>query len=337
MDKQLQQWLQVAKQVTLTAKEHAYIRKSITADNAIAMQNTIQDVALNALEKESIKQQLLQSIRTSAATATPWWQLLLPRMHTMALVSIFLVLISASGSAVYAAESALPGDTLYSVKTDVTEPFIGVFHRSTEKRVEFVAWQHQRRTQELERITSDPSLTTDERLEMALERVEFHTQKVELLLKNLPTSASIKIRSDLESRLANEQTLLERLQSGEIAPEQLERMRLKGRLPRPPRMPNSLAPQSDLLKQNMLVPEQKIIRKTGERVRLELRDDRLRPPPHVYMGNGQIVPLEQRPSGLLERTMMPRNSFNGRVDPAAQGGERVRSPEARESSTTLTR
>lgn len=277
MDKQLQQWLKVAKQVRLTSAEHASIRSSITSFSTSSVQKVARKAVLSPLEKDSIRQQLLRSVRTSTAVTLPWWQALLPRMHTMALACIFLVLVSASGSAVYAAEDTVPGDALYTVKTTVTEPFLGAFHRSNERHAEFLSWQHQRRTHELERITSDPTLTTDERLEMALVRVEQHTQKVELLLSNLSVDSPERIRHDLEQRIEKEQAILLKLQSGEISPEQLERMRLKGRLPRPPKPPV----QNSTGGQNILVPEDGFVRQLKNDLRLELRDDRLLPPPQL--------------------------------------------------------
>lgn len=61
------------------------------------------------------------------------------------LVGAMALILVISGTA-YAAQGALPGDALYSVKTEVVEPLLGAFNATPERQV---AWEEERVTRRL--------------------------------------------------------------------------------------------------------------------------------------------------------------------------------------------
>lgn len=300
MDKNVQQWLQCAKQVTLTPQEHAIALHTITQQAGLHLRThaAVQAAVLNPLEKESIKAQLLTAIHTASLTAkrTHWFTLAWPRMQLVALACVFLMLLSASGSAVYAAEDALPGDNLYTIKTTITEPFLSHFYRSAPKRVEFEAWRYERRLQELQHITKDPALTTDARLEMALQNIEQHSVHLEQMLATLDDSEEVKpMREHLQERLEHKQVLIEQLQSGEIPLEQVERMRNKGRLP-PRKPPFTTGAEPEFKKpRNFAVPTSPESINEAHRLELPARPPKL----EFEQGAEQLMPPQNVPVNEL--------------------------------------
>ncbi|MEY2641070.1 MAG: hypothetical protein RL150_463 [Candidatus Parcubacteria bacterium] len=88
-----------------------------------------QSVRLSAAEKQDIKMRVMQEIKIRGNTTRP--QQVSPWFSTVGMLrvaSVFVLIALVVGTPVaFAAERSLPGDALYTVKTDVTEPLAAVF------------------------------------------------------------------------------------------------------------------------------------------------------------------------------------------------------------------
>src|SRR6185503_10342710 len=97
---------------------------------------------LSAEEKSALHAALMQKIKegetvddASAPRLTPSPFFFAPRFAG-AFAALLLIVVAGSGTA-YAAKGALPGDLLYSVKTNVNEPIEGALAFSTESKIEY--------------------------------------------------------------------------------------------------------------------------------------------------------------------------------------------------------
>ena len=82
--------------------------------------------------------------------------------HALAFVLIGAVLTSSAGVS-YAAESALPGDALYAVKTKVTEPLRGAFASSPREKAEWAMQVADERAKEAATLAAEKKLNDEKR------------------------------------------------------------------------------------------------------------------------------------------------------------------------------
>jgi hypothetical protein len=116
-----------------------------------------------------------------------------------------VIVLTAGGTFSYAAESAVPGDILYPIKTHVNEPIIGRLKHQTEWQVEKV----ERRLWEVERLAEQHRLRSENRAALEL-RIQEHLSVLEdrLGLAEPDDEASIQAHSRLESMLERHEQLL---------------------------------------------------------------------------------------------------------------------------------
>lgn len=76
------------------------------------------------------------------------------RRFVLTSATVMGVLMLSTGGVSYAAESAVPGDLLYPVKTQLNEPVQGFFHFSPEAKMEWEMEQMERRLEEAQILTS---------------------------------------------------------------------------------------------------------------------------------------------------------------------------------------
>ncbi len=90
-------------------------------------------------------------------------------VRTHAFVTLVALLVLATGGVSYAAESSLPGDLLYPLKVDITEPIRDIVQILPEQKVEWEAQKANRRIEEVEALISKEKFDEDKK------------QKVEIL------------------------------------------------------------------------------------------------------------------------------------------------------------
>jgi hypothetical protein len=79
----------------------------------------------------------------------------------MPLLIGLLIAASVSGGTAFAAEGAVPGDTLYPIKTEVNENVRSAFAFNTEARAELNAWRAERRLDETQKLAARAELSDD--------------------------------------------------------------------------------------------------------------------------------------------------------------------------------
>lgn len=95
--------------------------------------------------------------------------------YKMAFVSLALVLSLSLGTA-YASQSSLPGDLLYPIKTNITEPVIKLSKVSVEAKEEFELKLADERIKEIKKLTESGRLTEDN-LDKNLSLFEKHIEE----------------------------------------------------------------------------------------------------------------------------------------------------------------
>lgn len=128
-----------------------------------------------------------------------------------------LILVLSSGGVVYAGEGAVPGDLLYSVKVNVTEPVRVALARDEAVRADLEAWRALRRLEEAQALAVRDTLSPDrkERLE---ENFDAHATRVEdrvnRIAENDPVQA-YELAGRFEASLAAHAAILASLDTDE--------------------------------------------------------------------------------------------------------------------------
>jgi hypothetical protein len=207
-----------AKKMTLTASEKATMRSVITKHIAQASGQQLQSaIALTADEKQEIKQGIVQHIRTASANAhatnTPWIVHITNALKYhlgYALFTILFICTSTMGAVAYSAESAVPGDTLYSLKLNLNEPVIGALKFSKHTKANWQAKKLERRMHEMQSVVNDP--TREQHFTPTLERLEQYTSRMEQYIATLDADQQVELRERLEQSIEHHK---QRLESGE--------------------------------------------------------------------------------------------------------------------------
>ncbi len=126
---------------------------------------------------------------------------------------VALLVISMSAGVSYAAESALPGDTLYSVKVGVNEPVVSAMMFSEQARIAWLSQLAERRLQEASILTAQGRLDTAKGQEVALRFAEHATalkEQTQELEKSNPAAAA-QASADAATTLEAHEAILARL------------------------------------------------------------------------------------------------------------------------------
>jgi len=122
-----------------------------------------------------------------------------------------LVLIVGVGGTAYASEDALPGDALYSVKVNISEPIQTALVPSEKGKAAWHAILAERRLEEAAQLAAKGTLTPDTQEELAAnfnEQVDASDENADRLEQHGDMLGSLSVRSDLDARLtAHEQIL----------------------------------------------------------------------------------------------------------------------------------
>lgn len=123
------------------------------------------------------------------------WLSVLNRMSSMPLTLLVTVVLGAGTS--FAAQSAVPGDFLYPIKTEINETVRGAFAFGTQAKVAFETALLEERVEEAETLQTRGALTQENTTHVA-ETVEVHADRVAVLM-NSDTDAAL----DAEVRVGN--------------------------------------------------------------------------------------------------------------------------------------
>ncbi|MDO8523411.1 MAG: DUF5667 domain-containing protein [bacterium] len=159
-------------------------------------------IKLTDKEKTEMRGNILRSVR-NAEVPRPILQranifgLLILNFKPM-MVGLLIALMVSVGTS-FAAEGSLPGDLLYSVKTDVNERISEVLAFSTEAKAEVEADISERRLEEAAKLASENRFSDDARaaIETNFER---HANKVEERVKELEGKGNGKAAADISAK-----------------------------------------------------------------------------------------------------------------------------------------
>ncbi len=168
-------------------------------------------VRLSAAEKDSLRQALMErmaqpvSVSWTARLRAAWRGIALSFSRPALAFTALAGLIAVGSGTVVAAESSLPGETLYGVKVSVTEPLLGAMAVTPEARAQWSVEMVNRRLSEAETLAERGQLIGSKKSEME-RRLEQDaaaaTQTVADLGRNehLPVAAAV-LGSELETSL----------------------------------------------------------------------------------------------------------------------------------------
>lgn len=124
--------------------------------------------------------------------------------RTMPIVATLLIAVFLGGGTSYAAEGALPGDTLYPVKVAVNENVRSAITVSAEGEAEWNARLAERRLEEVEQLSAEGNIDAETEADL-LTRFETHVAKSQAQTQKLSQEgeyeAALAVSSNLEARL----------------------------------------------------------------------------------------------------------------------------------------
>lgn len=147
---------------------------------------------------------------------------------SVAVLLLFAILFSGAGVS-FAAENALPGDALYSLKVGVNEPLVAALSVSPESKALWNAERAERRLEEAAKLASVDRLTDEKKIELE-ERFEAHAEKVVVDIERLETSdasGAADIAARFEYKLLAHEVVLEDVLHAEKVQELRDRVKTK--------------------------------------------------------------------------------------------------------------
>jgi len=133
-----------------------------------------------------------------------------------AAASLALVLVVGTGTA-YAAESALPGDALYTIKVNVEEPIQGALATSPQAKAQWSAELATRRLSEAETLAAQGKLTPQaaSAVTTGLDQAttQFDANVAEVATSSGDQALAVDLQSNMQATLAANTQVLQQLQS----------------------------------------------------------------------------------------------------------------------------
>lgn len=130
--------------------EHDFLKKGIRA---------LQEIRISPEEKGAVLTRLMEHAAQHPALIVSPWRVYVSRFRFHSALASLLIMVLAGGSVVSAAEGALPGDLLYPVKLNVTEPLQGALISGDVSRAHWEAKKTVRRLEEAETLAAQGRLT----------------------------------------------------------------------------------------------------------------------------------------------------------------------------------
>lgn len=144
------------------------------------LQKEAQKIRLSESERSLMRSSLEEAMRFSPMRA-PQGRVRREGLFPKVLAVGLSMALVAGGSVAYAAEGALPGEALYSVKVGVNERVLEAAAVSTEAKVEWYGRATERRIEELAKLAYESKLTPDTAVELEA-RIEESATKGEMLV-----------------------------------------------------------------------------------------------------------------------------------------------------------
>src|SRR3990167_8075701 len=207
MDKDLKKTFRKAKEIRLEAPEKAGIKRIL-----------ITYADKNPVRKSGV-------VRPSIVQRSQKYAL---KIKTMPIALALILLLS--GGTAFAAEGALPGNTLYPIKTEVNEEIRGWFALSAEAEANFHTKIAEERLEETEELAVRGELTEEFRARLEAlfeERVKAEEDRIADLEADGRVEAAAELRTHLEAMLEAHESILAQIDNGEILP---ILMRIRARL-----------------------------------------------------------------------------------------------------------
>lgn len=183
------------------------------------LQNEAQKIRLTSREKQMIRARIFEMADTSQRTASArvrvhssysWFSL------RFAVPTAALLIVAMGGGTAYAAQGALPGDLLYSVKTNVNESVAGALAFSNEAKVSFHTSVAQTRLQEAETLASQNKLDNNvtDQIEANFEGHVARADELAHTIAETDEGAAVEATVRLDSFLSAHGSILARIGSG---------------------------------------------------------------------------------------------------------------------------
>ncbi len=181
------------------------------------LKKSAQNIRLSSREREAMRLVLLNAIRSQNLVKSPLRitpsPLLFFSPRLISSLAFVLVLAVVGSSTAYAAERAIPGDLLYTIKVNVNESVRAALAVSNESKVSWHAEAAERRMQEAEVLAARGTLTADVKAELEA-NFDTHATKVEALVEVLEEDDPVvaaDISTRVESSIAAHSAVIARL------------------------------------------------------------------------------------------------------------------------------
>lgn len=224
MPDSLDQFLARAKMISLSLEEKQFSREFLTSlirAGNVQLEKEEREEGRNALRlfmDAHPRSSSLFPLHTHAFLSPLFSSLLSVRLASFAMVCVLLG--SVGGGVAYAAEDALPGDALYSFKTNISEPLRERLHFSREGKARFAAHRIHRRLGEVQKLYELKELTP-QHLERIQEHMQHHMERMDRRLASLPddNEHGEEMRAHLQDALQAHEEFLMKVEEGSASPE----------------------------------------------------------------------------------------------------------------------
>ncbi|MBI4079891.1 hypothetical protein HY414_01505 [Candidatus Kaiserbacteria bacterium] len=181
------------------------------------LKNEAEKIRLTRSERELMRRALEEAIHTSRLIKSPIRITPSPYLFIssklVAPMAFVLILAVVGGGTAYAAESAVPGDTLYPVKVNVNEKLAVALATTAEGKADVQAKLAERRMKEAEVLVERGTFTAETKVEIEA-RLEEHADRVDAEVAAIEPEDPI-VAADITSRLGSaleaHSALIERL------------------------------------------------------------------------------------------------------------------------------
>lgn len=184
----------------------------------------IQNVNLTASEKNEAKNEILAFINANPVRNTKsmrhiqYWEenifqvLFLKRKYMFASLAVILALALGGGTS-FAAEQAIPGDTLYKIKVHVNEPVREILNITPETKAEWQGKKIERRLDEISQLSSrgtlDATTTADLAKLISLQIAEFK-KSVDDVKNKKGAEIALEIEGNTEANIRAKEILFDK-------------------------------------------------------------------------------------------------------------------------------
>lgn len=193
-----------AKRISLTDKERAVARERV---HAFVASHPVGNSVRKTDEKRLIDRR--ENIPSPYGGVPSLYGPLSFNRKKLMPIALILALLVGGGTS-FAAEQALPGDTLYPVKVNINEEVRSFVALKAESKAAWDVRRAERRLEEAEKLLSDRGLTDEERAKLE-ERIAKYSEKVEKRTQNMEAHIASQTLSNLEVTLETHEDILEKI------------------------------------------------------------------------------------------------------------------------------